>query len=84
MISIFYQEELYEAWILKQVSSKSRQKWGSYGHLKNSIWPTFSRHFEYLISFQNILSALFLVLNTITASEFQQIYAALYIRKMFY
>ena len=31
-------------------------KWGSYGHLKNSISPTFSRHFEYLISFQNFFN----------------------------
>ena len=33
-------------------SSKSVEKLESYGHLKNSIWPTFSRHFEYLISYQ--------------------------------
>ena len=33
-------------------------KWGSYGHLKISIWPTFSRHFEYLISFQNFFNCL--------------------------
>ena len=49
---MFCQKELYEPWILIQVSSKSVEKWLSYGHLKNSIWPTFSRHFEYLISFQ--------------------------------
>ena len=53
MINIFYQKELHIPWILIQVSSKSVEKWGSYGHLKNSIWPTLSRHFEYLISFQN-------------------------------
>ena len=41
---------------LIQVSSKSVEKWGSYGHLKNSIRPTFSRHFEYLISFQNFFN----------------------------
>ena len=55
MISMFYQKKLYEPWILIQVSSKSVEKWASYGHLKNSIWPTLSRHFEYLISFQNIV-----------------------------
>ena len=51
MISMFYQKELYEPRILIQVSSKSVDKWGRYGHFKNSIWPTFSRHFEYFISF---------------------------------
>ena len=35
MISMFYQKELYEPWVLIQVSSKSVKKWGSYGHLKN-------------------------------------------------
>ena len=34
MISMFYQKELYEPWILIQVSSKSVEKWGSYEHLK--------------------------------------------------
>ena len=58
---------------LIQVSSKSAEKWGSYGHLKNLKWPIFSRHFEYLISFQFFSTALFLVINTITASVFQQI-----------
>ena len=38
--------------------AKSVEKWGSYGHLKNSIWPTFSRHFEYLISYQNFFNCL--------------------------
>ena len=33
-------------------------KMGSYGHLKNSIRPTFSRQFEYLISFQNFFNSL--------------------------
>ena len=49
---MFNQKELYKPSILIQVSSKLIEKRGSYGHLKNSIWPTFSRHFEYLISFQ--------------------------------
>ena len=53
MISMYYQKEIYDPLILIQVSSKSVQRWASYGHLKNSIWPTFSRHFEHLISFQN-------------------------------
>ena len=44
-------KELYEPWILIQVSSKPVEKWGSYGHLKNSIKPTCSHYFEYLISF---------------------------------
>ena len=43
---------------LIQVSSKSVVKWASYGHFKNSIWPAFSCHFEYLISFQNIFQLL--------------------------
>ena len=55
---MLYQKELYEPWFLIQVSSKLVEKWGSYGHLKNSIWPTFSRHFEYLISFQNFFNCL--------------------------
>ena len=58
IISMFFQKELYKPWILIQVSSKSVEKWASYGHLKNSIWPTFSRHFEYLISFQNCFNCL--------------------------
>ena len=58
MISMFYQKELYEPLILIQVSSKSVEKWTSYGHLKNSIWPTVSRHFEYLISFHNFFNCL--------------------------
>ena len=58
MISMFCQKELYEPWFLIQVSSKSVEQWASYGHLKNSIWPTFSRHFEYLISFQNFFNCL--------------------------
>ena len=56
--SMLYLKELYEPWILIQVSSKSVEKWASYGHLKNSIWPTFSRHFEYLISFQIFFNCL--------------------------
>ena len=47
MISMFNQKELYEPCILTQLSSKSVEKLGSYEHLGNSIWPTFSRHFEY-------------------------------------
>ena len=58
MINMFYQKELYEPWILIQVSSKSDEKCASYGHLKNAIWPTFSRHFEYLISFQKFFNCL--------------------------
>ena len=38
--------------------SKSVGKWGRYEHLKNSIWPTFSCHFEYLISYQNFFNCL--------------------------
>ena len=57
---------------LIQVSSKSVEKWESYGHLKKSIWPTFSRHFEYLISFRIFSTAYFLVITTITSSVFQQ------------
>ena len=34
------------------------KKWGSYGHLNNSIWQTLSRHFEYLITFQNFFNCL--------------------------
>ena len=34
---MFYQTELYEPWILKQVSSKSVEKWANYEHLKNVI-----------------------------------------------
>ena len=59
--------------ILIQVSSNLVEKWASYGHLKISIWTIFSRHFEYLISFQNFSTALFLVINSITSSVFQQI-----------
>ena len=36
MISMFDQRELYEPCILIQISSKLLEKWGSYGHLKNS------------------------------------------------
>ena len=53
-----YQKELSDPWILAQVSSKSVEKWGSYGHLKNSIWPIISCHFEYLISFQYFFNCL--------------------------
>ena len=31
IISMFYQKEHYEPWILIQVSSKSVEKWASYG-----------------------------------------------------
>ena len=58
MISMSYQKELYEPWILIQVSSKLVEKWASYRHLKNSICSTFSSHFEYLISFQNFFNCL--------------------------
>ena len=58
IISKFNQKELYKPCILIQVSSKSVEKWAKYGHLKNSIWPTFSRLFEYLISFQNVFNCL--------------------------
>ena len=34
MISMFYQQELYEPWLLIQVSSKSVENGASYGHLK--------------------------------------------------
>ena len=51
MISMFYQKELHEPWILIQVSSKSVEN----GQV---IWSTLSRHFEYLISFQNFSNCL--------------------------
>ena len=60
IISMFYQKELYKLCILIQVSSKSVGKLGSCGHLKNSILPTFSRYFEYLISFQIFFNCLIL------------------------
>ena len=44
ILSIFYKKELLKPWILISVSSKSGEKWGSYGRLKNSVWPTLSRH----------------------------------------
>ena len=34
-------------------------KMGKLWHLKNSIWPAFSGHFEYLITFQNFFNCLF-------------------------
>ena len=37
MINMFCKKELYEPLILIQVLSKLDEKWGSYGHLKNSI-----------------------------------------------
>ena len=52
IISMFHKRDLYKPWILIQVLSKSAEKWGSYGCSKNSIWLTFGRHLEYLISFQ--------------------------------
>ena len=55
---VLSERELYEPWILIQLSSKSVGKWGIYGHLKNSIRPTFNRQFEYLISFQNFFQLL--------------------------
>ena len=58
IISVFYQKKLYEPQVLIQISSKSVKKWGSYGHLKNSIWPIFTGHFEHLISFQNFFNCL--------------------------
>ena len=58
MIRMIYQKGLYKPRILIQVSSKSVEKWRSYGHLMNSIWPAFSRHFEYLISFQIFFNCL--------------------------
>ena len=56
VISLFQKKELNKPWILIQVSSKLVEK----GCFKNSIWPTFSRHFEYLISFQNFKNCLIL------------------------
>ena len=53
IISRFCKKGLLKPWILIAVSSKSVEKWGSNGRLNNSIWPTLSRHFEYLFSFQN-------------------------------
>ena len=50
---------------------------GSYGHLKNSIWPTFSRHFEYLISFQfffNCLISSYQYYHSICVSADMQLY----------
>ena len=58
MISMFYQKELFEPRILIQVPSKSVEKHGSNGHLKNSMWPTCSRHFEHLIIFHNFYKML--------------------------
>ena len=60
IISMFDKKELYKPWILIPVSSKSVEKWGSCEQLKNSIWPTLSRHFEYLISFQIFYNCLLL------------------------
>ena len=73
MISMFYQKVLYKQCILIQVSLKSDEKWGNYGHLKNSIWPTFSSHFEYLISFQNFFNCLILS-HIICVSADMQLY----------
>ena len=53
MISIIYKKGLCKLWILILASSKSVEKWESCGHLKNIIWPTLSRHFEYLIHIFN-------------------------------
>ena len=58
MISLFYQKDLYEPWILIQVSSKSVEKWASFWLLKNTIWSTFSCPFWILISFQNVFNCL--------------------------
>ena len=52
MISTFYKKKLFKPWILIPVSSKSGEKWGSYGRLKTSIWPTLSRHFEVIYMIQ--------------------------------
>ena len=76
---MFYQKELYEPWILIQVSSKLVEKWGSNGHLKNSIRPTFSLFSEYLISFQK-----FFKLSILSQHLCVSRYAALYLRKRFY
>ena len=38
MISMFYMKELSEPWILIPVSSKSDEKYGSYGRLNISKW----------------------------------------------
>ena len=38
MISMFYMKELYEPWILIAVSSKSDEKYGSYGCLNICKW----------------------------------------------
>ena len=73
IISTFYKKELFKPWILIPVFSKSVEKWGSYGRLKNTIWPTLSRHFEYLISFQNFYNCLilsYLYHHTICVSEY--------------
>ena len=53
-----YKKELFKPWIFIPVLSKSGENWESYGRLKNSIWPTLSRHFEYLISFQDFYNCL--------------------------
>ena len=65
------------------VSSKSVEKWGSNGHLKNSKWPTFSRHFEYSISFQNFFNCLIFYQYLSHHLCFSR-YVALYTKKMFY
>ena len=77
MVSMLYHKELYEPWSLIQVSSKSVEKWESYVHLKNSIWPTFSRHFEYLISFYkffNCLISSYQYYHSISVSVNMQLY----------
>ena len=38
MISMFYMKELSEPWILIPVSSKSVEKYGSYGRLNICKW----------------------------------------------
>ena len=71
MMSLFLRTNFVNQ-ILVQVSSKSVEKLGSYEHLKNSIWPTVSRHFEYLISlknFNNYSILIYLYLYTIFVSE---------------
>ena len=82
MKSLFYKKELCKSWILIPVSSKSVEKWGNYGRLKNPIWLTSSRHFEYLISFYNFYNCLILSsLYHLYHLSFRR-YAALYIRKI--
>ena len=55
VISMFFMKDLFEPWILIPVSSKSVEKYGSYGRLNICKWTNGSGYFVGLVTSHSLI-----------------------------